>query len=143
MGSWASITRSFAITASLAMCLLTALAAPAARAGTIWVTDGSQIGCNAFGVYGDFAAFTAPSGCPMSIRAIAAIPLGHNAYWMTTAPPGITINSAWTADGDVNAGGLPGGMAVGDFWMVNNTGAWGGRSLAVKQHWFNTGLEGR
>jgi hypothetical protein len=131
-----------AVAASIAICVLFVLAAPAARAGTIWVTDGSQIGCNAFGVYGDFAAFTAPSRCPMSIQAIAAIPLGQNAYWMTTAPAGITINSAWTADGDVTAGGLPGGMAVGDFWMDKTTGAWGGSTLGANQHWFNTGLEG-
>jgi hypothetical protein len=78
----------------------------------------------------------------MSIQAIAAIPLGQNAYWMTTAPPGITINSAWTANGDVNAGGWTTGVVVGDFWRNIDTGAWGGSTLAQGQHWFNTGLEG-
>ena len=78
----------------------------------------------------------------MSIQANATIPLGQNAYWMTTAPPGITINRAWTANGDVNAGGWTTGVVVGDFWRDVNTGAWGGSTLAQGQHWFNTGLEG-
>ena len=35
---------------------------------------------------------------------------GENAYWMTTAPPGITINQALTENGDVNAGGWTTGV---------------------------------
>ena len=43
-----------AVTASVAVCLLAAVAAPAARAGTIWVTDGNEAGsCNAFSVCGE------------------------------------------------------------------------------------------
>ena len=54
--------------------LLAAVAAPAARAGAIWVTDGTG-SCNAFSVYGDLASsFIAPSGCPMSIQAVRGIP---------------------------------------------------------------------
>ena len=67
---------------------------------------------------------------------------GRTAYWMTTAPPGITINQALTANGDVNAGGWTTGVVVGDFWQNVTTGAWGGSTLAQGQHWFNTGLEG-
>jgi hypothetical protein len=130
-----------AIAASLSVCLLTAVVAPTAWAGTIWVTDGAG-SCNAFSVYGDFASFSVPSSCPMSIQTIAAIPLGQNAYWMTTAPPGITINQAWTGNGDVNAGGWTTGVDVGDFWRDVNTGAWGGSTLAQGQQWFNTSLEG-
>ena len=117
------------------------VAAPAAWAGEIWVTDGAG-SCNAFSFYGDLASFIAPSSCPMSIQANAAIPLGQNAYWMTTAPAGITINSAWTADGDVNAGNWTTGVVVGDFWRDINTGAYGGSTLAQGQQWLNTGLEG-
>ena len=105
------------------------------------MTDGGG-SCNAFSVYGNFGSFIVPSSCPMSIQTITAIPLGQNAYWMTTAPPGITINQAWTANGDVNAGGWTTGVVVGDFWRNVNTGAWGGSTLAQGQHWFNTGLEG-
>ena len=48
------------------------------------------------------------------------VPFGDNAFWMTTAPPGITITSAWTRNGDV--GRLrPAGFAVGDFWKDNST----------------------
>ena len=61
---------------------------------------------------------------------------------MTTAPPGITINQALTANGDVNAGGWTTGVVVGDFWQNVTTGAWGGSTLAQGQNWFNTGLEG-
>jgi hypothetical protein len=128
-----------AIAVSIAACLLTA--APGAHAGTIWVTDGGG-NCNAFGVYGNIGPFSAPSSCPMSIRTVAVIGLGQNAYWMTTAPPGITINGAWTANGDVNAGGWTPGVAVGDFWRNVYTGVWEGSTLAPGQHWFNTGLEG-
>ena len=78
----------------------------------------------------------------MSIQAYAFIPQGQNAYWMTTAPPGITINQAWTANGDVSASGISTGLAVGDFWRDVNTGTWGGSTLAPGQQWFNTSLEG-
>ena len=64
-----------AIAASIAVCLLTAVAAPAARAGAIWVTDGAG-SCNAFSVYGDFASFSVPSSCPMSIQAVNRDPGG-------------------------------------------------------------------
>ena len=40
----------------------------------------------------DPASFIVPSSCPMTIQMVNVIPLGENAYWMTTAPPGITIN---------------------------------------------------
>jgi hypothetical protein len=125
-----------------------AVAAPAARAGTIWVTDGNmnagQTGsCNAFGFYGDLAVFADPVGCPMSVVATAVVPLGQNGYWMTTAPTGVTINSAWTSNGDVATSTIsPGGFSVGDFWRDVDTGAWGGSTLAANQEWFNTGLEG-
>ena len=59
------------------------------------MTEGAG-SCNAFSFYGDFTSFSVPSGCPMSIQAVNPIPLGQNAYWMTTAPPGITINQALT-----------------------------------------------
>jgi hypothetical protein len=122
--------------------MLAAVATPAARAGSIWVTDGTG-SCSAFSVYGDLgSSFIAPSACPMSIQAYAFIPQGQNAYWMTTAPPGITINQAWTANGDVSASGISSGLAVGDFWRDVNTGAWGGSTLAPGQQWFNTSLEG-
>jgi hypothetical protein len=130
-----------AIAASVAACLLFAAASSVARAGTIWVTDGAG-SCNAFNVYANPASFIVPSSCPMSIEAGNAIPLGENAYWMTTAPPGITITSAFTANGDVNAGGWTTGVVIGDFWRDVNTGAWGGSTLARGQQWFNTGLEG-
>ena len=87
-----------AIAASIGACLLTTVAAPAAEAGALWVTEGAG-SCNAFGVYGDFASFSVPSSCPMSIQTVNPIPVGQNAYWMTTAPAGITINQALTATG--------------------------------------------
>ena len=130
-----------AVAASVAVCLLAAVAAPAAQAGALWVTEGAG-SCNAFSVYGDPGAFIVPSSCPMTIQVGNAIPLGENAYWMTTAPPGITINQALTANGDVNAGGWTTGVVIGDFWQNVTTGAWGGSTLAQGQHWFNTGLEG-
>ena len=142
MGLTALTKRGVAIAVGVTAGLFLTFAASAARAGTIWVTDSSQTGCSAFAVYGDFASFSIPSGCPMSIQATGVIPLGQNAYWMTTAPPGVTINSAWTSNGDVNAGGWTTGVVVGDFWRDVNTGAWGGSTLASSQHWFNTGLEG-
>jgi len=129
------------------VCILVGINVPGARAGTIWVTDGNmndgQTGsCNAFGVYGDLSAFYVPSGCPMSLATDALVPQGQNGYWMTTAPPGIIINSAWTANGDVSVSGITGGFAVGDFWRDINTGAYGGSTLSPDQQWFNTGLEG-
>jgi hypothetical protein len=130
-----------AIIASALVCVLPVVAAPAAWGGEIWVTDGAG-SCNAFGFYGSLASFTVPSSCPMTIQVSNVIPLGGNAYWMTTAPPGITINSAWTANGDVNAGNWTTGVAVGDFWRDINTGAYGGSTMAQGQQWFNTGLEG-
>ena len=78
----------------------------------------------------------------MSIQVGNAILLGENAYWMTTAPPGITINSAFTANGDVTAGNWTTGVVIGDFWKDVNTGAYGGSTLAQGQQWFNTSLEG-
>jgi hypothetical protein len=137
-----------ALVALIAACLLAVLAAPTARAGTIWVTDGNmnagQTGsCNAFGVYGDLPVFNIPSGCPMSLEGGGVVPDGQNAYWMTTAPPGVIINSAWTANGDVSASNLgPTGFVVGDFWRDVNSGVYGGSTLASNQQWFNTGLEG-
>src|ERR1700733_3438135 len=93
-----------AIALSIAAFLLGGLAAPAVRAGDIWVTDGNMNegqtgGCGAFAAGGDFGinpnygtpTFTAPSSCPMSIVAGSVVPPGQNAYWMTTAPPGVTI----------------------------------------------------
>ena len=130
-----------AIAASIGACLLTTVAAPAAEAGALWVTEGAG-SCNAFGVYGDFTSFSVPSSCPMSIQTVNPIPVGQNAYWMTTAPAGITINQALTANGDVSAGGWTTGVVVGDFWQNVTTGAWGGSTLAEGQNWFNTGLEG-
>ncbi len=132
---------------ALATCLLAAVAVPAARAGTIWVTDGDmnagQTGsCDAFAAYGDFSAFAVLENCPMSLEA-APVPYGHNAFWMTTAPPGIVINSAWTANGDVTSINFPGtGLVVGDFWRDINSGTYGGSTLAPGQQWFNSALEG-
>jgi hypothetical protein len=126
----------FAIAA--AVCVLGAFADPLAHAGTIWVTDGNMNagqtgGCNAFGVYGDLSAFYEPSDCPMSLATDALVPQGQNAYWMTTAPPGIVINSAWTANGDVSVSDITGGFAVGDFWRDVDSGAYGGSTLAASQ----------
>ena len=117
------------------------VAAPAAQAGSLWVTDGGG-NCNAFSVYGERRAVRRPLGVPDVDPDHRRDWLGQNAYWMTTAPPGITINQAWTANGDVNAGGWTPGVVVGDFWRDVNTGAWGGSTLAQGQQWFNTGLEG-
>ena len=140
--------RSLAAAASIAACLLGAVAAPIAHAGTILVTDGNMNtgqtgGCNAFGVYGYLSVFSIPSRCPMSLEGGGVVPQGQNAFWMTTAPPGVVINSAWTADGDVSTTPASGsGFVVGDFWKDMNSGAYGGSTLAANQRWFNTGLEG-
>ena len=124
-----------------------ALMAAPVRAGTIWVTDGDMAGqngnCNAFGVAGNLSVFSVPSRCPMSIAGGSVVPPGQNAFWMTTAPPGITINSAWTTNGDVTSSELLNGWVVGDFWQDKTTGAYHGSTLAAGQHWFNTGVEGR
>ena len=132
--------------ATLAACLLALIGPAVADAGTIWVTDGNmnagQTGsCNAFSLYGDLSAFYAGMGCPLSIGAVGTVPAGTNAFWMTSAPPGITINSAWTANPDVSASGISDGFVVGDFWE-NSSGVYGGSTLAPDQEWFNTGLEG-
>ena len=141
MESRALSTSRVAIVATVGALLLSVFAASTAQAGTIWVTDGGG-SCSAFSFYGNTGSFMAPSSCPMSIQANAVIGLDSNAYWMTTAPSGITINSAWTANGDVTAGGWTPGVAIGDFWRDANTGVWGGSTLSQGQEWFNTGLEG-
>ena len=140
-------TMGLALAAAIGACLLWAIASPAARAGTIWVTDGDmnagQTGsCNAFAAYGDFSAFAVLDYCPMTLEG-ARVPAGHNAFWMTTAPPGIVINSAWTANGDVTSINPPGtGLVIGDFWRDVTTGSYGGSTLASGQQWFNSTLEG-
>jgi len=140
--------RGLVAAASIAVGLLTAVATPAAQAGTIWVTDGNMNtgqtgGCNAFAFYGDLAAFSAPQACPMTVEGGYGASDGQNGYWMTTAPPGIVINSAWTANGDVTYVNFPGTyLVVGDFWRDVNSGAYGGSTLASGQQWFNTSLEG-
>ncbi len=127
--------------------MLALLVAPtAAEAGTIWVTDGNMNagqtgGCNAFSFYGDLSVFHTSAGCPMSIDVAGGVPAGENAFWMTTAPPGITINHAWTANPDVTASGISDGFVVGDFWE-NSSGVYGGSTLGPGQEWFNTALEG-
>ena len=75
----------------------------------------------------------------MSLEAIE-LPQWQAVTWSTTAPPGITINSAWTANGDVNSGGIADGYVAEDFWYTG--GAWHGSVLAPGQQWFNTSLEG-
>ena len=129
-----------AIAGSIAVYLLAGVVASVAQAGTIWVTDGAG-DCSAFSFYGN-GSFIDPSSCPMSIQTSAVIGLGSNGYWMTTAPPGITINNAWTPSEGVTASGWTTGVAIGDFWRDINTGAWGGSTLPQGQQWFNTGLEG-
>ena len=134
----------FSIAASISVCATVAITSPAARAGTIWVTDGNmnagQTGsCGAFGAGGDFAEGLILSSCPMSLEAIE-LPQWQAVTWSTTAPPGITINSAWTANGDVNSGGIADGYVAEDFWYTG--GAWHGSILAPGQQWFNTSLEG-
>jgi hypothetical protein len=136
-----------AIAAVILVYVLIAVVPPAAEAGTIWVTDGNMNagqtgGCNAFGLYGDLSALTSVSGCAMSFQVYTFMPQGQNAYWMTTAPPGITINSAWTTNGDVTSGGTTNGFIAGDFWKDNTTGQYGGSQLAPTRQYFNTALEG-
>jgi len=132
--------------AALAACVVALLVTPAARAGTIWVTDGNmnagQTGdCAAFDFYPGPADFETIPGCPISLGAIGEVPAGANSFWMTTAPPGITINGAWTANPDVASSGISDGFVVGDFWE-NSSGVYGGSTLAYGQTWFNTSLEG-
>ncbi len=146
MGSGALRMKGVAAAVSLIALLLTALAPGMARAGVIWVTDGNmnagQTGsCSAFGAYGDLSVFFAQPGCPMSLEAVGTVPAGENAFWLTTAPPGITINTAWTGNPDVISSGIADGFAVGDFWE-NSSGVYGGSTLGPGQEWFNTGLEG-
>ena len=144
-------TRGTAIGATLATCLLLLLAgAPLAEAGTIWVTDGNMSagasgGCGAFGLSGDLPLFDAGNTCPfggMWISAAGSVPAGENAFWMTTAPPGITINQAWTQSNGVSSNGIANGWAVGDFWRDVGSGVYGGSTLASGQEWLNTSLEG-
>ena len=81
-----------AVAASVAVCLLAAVAAPAARAGTIWVTDGAG-SCNAFSVYGEPRVVHRPLELPdVDPGGQSRSRWGRTRYWMTTAPPGITIN---------------------------------------------------
>ena len=132
--------------ATLAVCVLALAETAVANAGTLWVTDGNMNagqtgGCNAFSLYGDLSVFGSGMSCPMWIDAVGGVPAGANAFWMTTAPPGVTINSAWTANPDVTASGISGGFAVGDFWE-DSSGVYGGSTLAPDQEWFNTSLEG-
>ena len=122
--------------AAVAACVVALMAPALAQGGTIWVTDGNmntgQTGtCNAFSLYGDLSAFFAGVGCPLWIEAVGAVPAGTNAFWMTSAPPGITINSAWTANPDVSASGISGGFVVGDFWE-NSSGVYGGSTWPPK-----------
>ncbi len=126
--------------------LVVTVATPAAKAGTIWVTDGNmnagQTGsCNAFSFGGDLSVAIAPSSCPMSVAINGNLPEWQVASWSTVAPPGITINSAWTANGDVQP---PQESRVGSSPKTSGYtgGAWHGSTLARGQQWFNTGLEG-
>ena len=132
--------------AALAACVFALVATPVAQAGTIWVTDGNmnagQTGdCSAFDFYAGPPDFETIPGCPMALGAVGEVPAGANSFWMTTAPPGITINQAWTANPDVTAAGISDGFVVGDFWE-NSSGVYGGSTLASGQQWFNTALEG-
>ena len=76
----------------------------------------------------------------MSLQVNGDMPQWQVASWSTTAPPGITIDSAWTANGDVSGEGMADGFVAEDFWYTG--GAWHGSTLAPGQEWFNTGLEG-
>ena len=104
------------------------------------MSAGQSGGCNAFGLGGDLSVVSVPSSCPMSLEANGDMPQWQVASWSTTAPPGITIDSAWTANGDVSSGGMADGYVAEDFWYTG--GAWHGSMLAPGQEWFNTGLEG-
>jgi hypothetical protein len=137
----------WAIVTSVAAGLLAAVAAGPAHAGSIWVADGNmsagpgQSGsCDAFGLGGDLSIVSVPSSCPMSLQVDGDLPEWQVASWSTTAPPGITINSAFTTNGDVSSGGMADGFVAEDFWYTG--GAWHGSMLAPGQQWFNTGLEG-
>lgn len=121
-----------------------------ASAGTLYVTEGNMNaggsgGCDAFQPGGSTYWFNITKNCPgagMSVDTNWSPPGGKNAFWMTTAPAGITINSAWTENGDVQTSNLANGFVVGDFWIDNGTGQYGGSTLASGQHWLNTTLEG-
>jgi hypothetical protein len=121
-----------------------------ARAGTVWVTEGSMNAggsgsCNAFQPGGSTYWYNVTRNCPgggMSVDTNFSPPGGKNGFWITTAPAGITINSAWTQNDDVQTSNLGNGFAVGDFWIDNGTGQYGGSTLGSGQHWFNTSLEG-
>jgi hypothetical protein len=109
--------------------------------------SGGSGACDAFQARGDLAKFavnnTCATGGPLYIGALFQgwFPSGDNAFWITTAPPGITITSAWTQNGDVY-GAASDGFVIGDFWKDNSTGRYGGSHLAAGQRWFNTGVEG-
>ena len=51
-----------------------------------------------------------------SLQVNGDMPVGVVASWSTTAPPGITINQAWTANGDVSSAGIADGFTAEDFW---------------------------
>ena len=140
-------TKGLAIAVSLAASLAAMILAAPAQAGSIWVADGNMSagpgqsgGCNAFGLGGDLSILSVPSSCPMSLVVLGDMPEWQVASWSTTAPPGITINSAFTTNGDVSSSGMADGFAAEDFWYTG--GAWHGSTLAPGQQWFNTGLEG-
>ena len=97
--------------------------------------------CAAFDFYAGPPDFETIPGCPMALGEVGEVSAGANSFWMTTAPPGITINQAWTANPDVAASGISDGFVVGDFWE-NSSGVYGGSTLASGQQWFNTALEG-
>jgi hypothetical protein len=137
---------------TLAVGALALVAASPARAGTVWVTDGvmhsgGSGSCDAFQARGDLTKYavnnTCASGGNLLIETFfqGAFPSGDNAFWITTAPPGITITSAWTQNGDVYGANYD-GFVIGDFWRDNSTGQYGGSHLAAGQRWFNTGVEG-
>ncbi len=126
--------------------------APAAQAGTVWVADGVMHSggsgpCDAFQARGDLSKFAVTNGCAsggaLTIGTLFQgwFPSGDDAFWVTTAPPGITITGAWTQNGDVY-GAASGGFVIGDFWQDNSTGRYGGSHLAAGQRWFNTAAEG-
>ncbi len=104
------------------------------------MSAGQSGGCNAFGLGGYLSIVSVPSSCPMSLQVNGDMPEWQVASWSTTAPTGITINSAWTANGDVASEGMANGFVAEDFWYTG--GAWHGSTLAPGQEWFNTGLEG-
>ena len=126
--------------------LLTAVAAAPAHAGTIWVAEGNMSagqsgGCNAFGLGGDLSVVSVPSSCPMSLQVNGDMPQWQVASWSTTAPPGITIDSAWTANGDVSSGGYGRRVCRGGLLVHRRSVAWID-ACAPGQQWFNTGQEG-